>query len=158
MHSVSHLTSIIVNCDANPQIPSGLSLIGEGTKHCKMGEITLEKRGVKLYANGVQVVHYFSPNQPNGRVIQGNKLHEELELNGVKALNACIMDALLLNQQLIPVEWKNKNTYFRGTRFGYGNGYLCEEYLGWLAGWWRRRYNWLGHDRGEDDPTAALES
>ena len=105
--------SIIVDCDANPNIPSGLYLTGEGTEHRKMGKITLEKRDDgKLYANGKEVVRDLSPNQKNGKTIQGHKLRKELK--DVQVLNACIMDALLANPQLIPDEWKIRLHLFLG--------------------------------------------
>ena len=114
---------IVIDGDLNPNVPSGLYLTGDGTEHRKMGKITLEKReDGKLYANGVEVVRYLSPNQQNGKSIQGHKLRKELK--DVQVLNACIMDALLANPQLILDEWKTGYTYFLGTTFRDAGGDL----------------------------------
>jgi len=150
--------SIIVDCDANPKIPSGLYLTGDGTEHRKMGKITLEKReDGKLYANGKEVVRHLSPNQQNGKSIQGHKLRKELK--DVQVLNACIMDALLANPRLIPDEWKSGYTYFWATIFRSANGSLYVEYLYCNVGQWDRRYIWLGNDwREYYNPAASLAS
>ena len=149
--------SIIVDCDANPKIPSGLYLTGEGTEHRKMGKITLEKReDGKLYANGKEVVRHLSPNQTNGKAIQGHKLRKELK--DVQVLNACIMDALLANPQLIPDEWKSGYTYFWGTTFRSVSGGLCVECLYWSGGQWDWSYSWLDYDWGSRYPAAVLAS
>ena len=104
------MISITVDGDLNPIIPSNLYLTGEGTEHRKIGKVTLEKlANGKLYANGAEVVRYLSPNQKDGNAIQGHKLRKELK--NKQLLNACIMDALLANQQLIPEEWKSGFTY-----------------------------------------------
>ena len=137
--------SIIVDCDANPKIPSGLYLTGEGTEHRKMGKITLEKReDGKLYANGKEVVRHLSSKQENGKSIQGHKLRKELK--DMQVLNACIMDALLANPQLIPDEWKSGYTYFWGTAFRDVDGCLYVEGLYWRGGQWDWRYGGLGSD------------
>jgi hypothetical protein len=149
--------SIIVDCDLNPNVPSGLYLTGEGTEHRKMGKITLEKReDGKLYANGVEVVRYLSPNQQNGKSIQGHKLRKELKDKQV--LNACIMDALRANPQLIPDEWKFDYAYFWGTTFRHANGGLCVEYLYWFDGQWLWRCHWLGNGWHSSNPAAVLAS
>jgi len=149
--------SIIVDCDANPKIRSGLYLTGEGTEHRKMGKITLEKReDGKLYANGKEVVRHLSPNQTNGKAIQGHKLRKELK--DMQVLNACIMDALLANPQLIPDEWKSGYTYFWGTTFRIANGDLCVEYLCWSGDWWVWGYSWLDDGWDSNDPAASLAS
>ena len=149
--------SIVVDCDLNPKIPSGLYLTGEGAKHRKMGKITLEKReDGKLYANGKEVVRRRVPDQMNGRAIQGHKLRKELK--DVQVLNACIMDALLANPQLIPDEWKTGYTYFWGTIFRDANGNLYVEYLYWNGGRWLWHCNWLGYGWDSGRPAASLAS
>lgn len=149
--------SIVVNCDADPTVPSGLYLTGEGTEHRKMGKITLEKRADgKLYANSKEVVRHRSPDQMNGKSIQGHKLRNQLE--NVQVLNACIMDALLANPQLIPDEWKDGFTYFWGTIFRDADGRLYVEYLDWFGGRWYWYYSWLDYDWSGHGPAAALAS
>ena len=150
--------SIVIDSDLNPNVPSGLYLTGEGTEHRKMGKITLEKRDDgKLYANGKEVVRYLSPNQQNGKVIQGHKLRKELKDKQV--LNACIMDALLANPQLIPDEWKSGYTYFWGTTFlRRASGLLCVGYLCWDGDGWVWYCLWLGLDWDSRGPAASLAS
>ena len=149
--------SIIVDCDANPKVPSGLYLTGEGTEHRKMGKITLEKReDGKLYANGNEVVRHLSPKQQNGKSIQGHKLRKELK--DMQVLNACIMDALLANPQLIPDEWKSGYTFFWGTIFRDADGRLYVGCLYWDGVGWNWRYSWLGLDWLSRSPAASLAS
>ena len=149
--------SIWVDCDLDPRIPSGLYLTGEGTEHHKMGTILLEKRtDGKLYANGREVVRYLSPNQQNGKTIQGHKLRKELKNKQV--LNACILDALLANPQLIPDDWKTGVTYFWGTIFRSADGSLYVECLYWVGSRWDWSFSWLGHGWGSNNPAASLAS
>ncbi len=149
--------SIIVDCDANPKIPSGLYLTGDGTEHRPMGAITLVKRDDgKLYANGKEVVRYLSKKQRDGNYIQGHKLCKELR--DVQVLNACIMDALLANPKLIPNEWKNGYTYFWGTIFRGANSSLYVGYLFRDGDRWRWDCRWLGYDWRVQSPAASLAS
>lgn len=149
--------SITIDGDLNPNVPSGLYLTGEGTEHRKMGKITLEKReDGKLYANGKEVVRYLSPNQKNGKMIQGHKLRKELKVKQV--LNACILDALRANTQLIPDEWKTGYTYFWGTIFRNADGFLCVYCLCWGDGRWDWDYYWLDRVWNVGDPAASLAS
>jgi len=93
---------------STPNVPSGLYLTGEGIEHRKMGKITLEKReDGKLYANGKEVVRHLSPNQKNSNVIQGYKAPQGTE--DMQVLNACILDALRAQPQLIPDEWEDRS-------------------------------------------------
>ncbi len=137
------LHELTVDCDALPNIPSGLFLDGTGTEHRKMGKMRLEKRADgKLYANGVEVVRYLSPNQINGKMIGGRRLRTELKKKQV--LNACVFDALLTHPELIPDEWKTGRTYFWGTIFRDADGYLHVLCLCWFGGGWI----WLSLARG----------
>ncbi len=148
--------AIVINANLDPTIPSGLCLTGKGTEHRKMGQVTLEKRpDGKLYANGTEVVRHRVPGQMNG-TIQGHKLRKELE--GVQVLNACIMDALLANPELIPDEWKTGYTYFWGTIFRRADGNLCVGYLCWHDDRWDWGYRWLDGVWGGQNPAAALAS
>ena len=149
--------SIIVDCDADPEVPSGLYLTGEGTEHRKMGQITLEKRADgKLYANGKEVVRYLSKKQQGGNHIQGHKLRKELKDKQV--LNACIPDALLANPHLIPEEWKSGLTYFWGTIFRRADGDLYVECFGWGGDGWHWDDRWLGVGWSDYEPAASLAS
>lgn len=130
---------------------------GQETKPRKMGKIILEHRlDGKLYVNGVKVVRYLSPNQKNGRMINGGALYGELK--GQRVLNACIMDALFANQQLIPDAWKTGRTYFWGTLFhtpkasGLSIGFL------WFEGEWRKDSFALDLRWSDDEFAAFLAS
>jgi hypothetical protein len=147
--------SITVDCDLDPKISSGLFLTGKGTEHRKMGKITLEKRADgKLYANNKEVIRYLSPNQENGKVIDGYKLRQELKDKQV--LNACILDVLLDNPWLIPDEWKDGFTWFWGTIFCDSDGDLCVRCLHWSVRQWRRGSRSLGSSWGVQFPAALL--
>lgn len=145
---------ITIDCNLDPQMPSGLSLRGEGTEHRKMGKITIEKGADgKLHANTVEVIRFLSPYQKNGKVIQGHKLRNELANKQV--LNACIMDALLANPQLVPDEWITGYTFFWGTIFRSTGGDFYVGCLSWngdrqISGYYR-----LGTDYN-DNGLAAL--
>jgi hypothetical protein len=153
--------SIVIDGDLNPNVPSGLYLTGEGTEHRKMGKVTLEKReDGKLYANGKEVVLDLSPNQQNGKTIQGHKLRKELKNKQI--LNACIMDALRANTQLIPEDWKQdeqgrtRYIFFWGTIFRHAGGDLYVGCLCWGGGQWDWLCDWLGSDWGGQNPAASL--
>jgi hypothetical protein len=149
--------SIVIDGDLSPNVPSGLYLTGDGTEHRKMGKITLEKReDGKLYANGKEVVRHLSPNQKNGKAIQGHKLRKEL--NDKQVLNACILDALRANPQLIPDEWKTSFTYFWGTIFRDADGGLFVGCLCWGGGQWIWYYSWLVDGWSGNAPAASLAS
>ena len=147
--------SIWVDCDLDPRIPSGLYLTGEGTEHHKMGTILLEKRtDGKLYANGREVVRYLSPNQQGSRTMRGHKLRKELKDKQV--LNACILDALLMNPQLVPDEWKIGVTHFWGSIFRDASGYLYVRCVSWGGEEWDWYYDHLGCEWDSFDPVALV--
>lgn len=154
------VTSIVADCGADPLIRSRLSLEGEGVEHRRMGKVTLEKRNDgKLYANGVEVVRYLSPNQERGGHIQGHELRKELE--DKRVLNACFLDVLLVTPRLIPDEWKIGYTYFWGTVFSStaDTFSLFVENLYWHGVRWYCNYAWLNNDRWDDlEPAAVLAS
>ena len=136
-------TFLVVNCDQQPQIHSGLFLSGMGTKHLEMGQIRFEKREDKLYANGIEIVRCLSPDQERGHYIKLSDLRTELK--GKKVLNACVMDALIANPWLIPSDWKNGgNTLFFGSIFrnSCNRQYIARMY--WCGdNEWKRDYIWI---------------
>lgn len=125
-----------VDSDTRPILYS-LNLEGYGAEHRTMGVVTLEKRiDGKLYANGREVVRYISPNQQSVR-ISGHELRRELrELKDKQTLNACILDALLANQELIPEEWENGINDFWGTIFRHATGDLYIKRFYWSGSKW----------------------
>ena len=124
---------ITVDCDALPSIPEDLSLEGLGTEHRKTRVVGLENHGGRLYANGCEVICHPSMNESHG-MIDGNKLCEELK--GMQLLNACVLDALLGNPELIPDEWKRYETFFWGDVFRDKRGSL------WVRGLYRTNDGW----------------
>jgi len=154
----SFLMPIVVDADLNPNTPSGLYLADVGVAHRKMGKVELEKRADgKLYANGVEVVRYLSPSQKSGKAIRGIELYTELKSK--KTLNACILDCLYANPQLIPEDWEQAGyTYFWGTRFRDAWGSLYVKSLYCAAGRWDWSCRWIGSNWHDECPTAILAS
>lgn len=111
-----------------------------------------------------QVVFHLSPNQKDGKVIEGHKLRKELEKNKVPVLNACVLDYLLLHPELIPEDWKkdeNGNTrfiYFWGTVFRGADGGLYVRCLFWYGGAWDWDCLYLDDDWDVQNPSAILAS
>lgn len=62
---------------------------------------------------------YISEFQKNGRLISGRELLDELRLESVPILNACVLDYLMANNELIPRTWRKDNitVLFPGTIF-----------------------------------------
>ncbi len=106
----------------------------------------------------------FSPNQIDGKVIEGNKLKKELEEGSVPVLNACVLDYLYAHPELIPEDWKvdekgnTRYIYFWGTVFRSPVGDLYVRYLYWNDGVWRWFYNYLDRDWHSQSPAAILAS
>jgi len=85
-------TQNVIDCDIKP-----FGLLGEWEikEHKKGGQLILDLSKVKLH---------FSPNQVDGKVIEGNKLYGELMSESV--LNANVLDYLIAFPKLIPEDWK----------------------------------------------------
>jgi hypothetical protein len=98
----------VVDCDANPETEWKIR------EHRKLGQLTLNNRDGKLYANGVEVVLYLSTRQEKGESVLWSELSKELK--GKPVLNACVSDYLLKHQELIPESW-NGRMYFWGSIF-----------------------------------------
>jgi len=128
-----------IDCDSNPFVPKNW----EVESHTKGGTLTWDPSKLKLH---------LSPNQQNSKVIEGNKLREELESEQI--LNANVLDYLLVHTELIPKDWKGKYVFFWGTIYRRSDGGLCVRYLHWYGGRWYWGCNWLGYDF--DDGYPAL--
>ncbi len=133
----------VIDCDANPYVPQGWTV--EEHKKGGMFEWNLDK--VRLH---------LSPNQKDGKVIQGHKLREELV--NEPALKANVLDYLLAHQELIPEEWKGKYIFFWGTVYRDSDGCLCVRYLCWGGGRWVWGCRWLGAGFGDDNPALLCAS
>ena len=140
---------VIVDCDVKPFTPDGWKL----EEHKKGGQLKLDLSKVRLH---------LSPNQTNGKVIQGNNLRKELANEPV--LNANVLDYLLAHPELIPEDWKRDekgNTryiFFWGTIYRSSDGSLFVRYLYFKDGSWDWSDSWLGYGWRDDNPSAQLAS
>jgi hypothetical protein len=99
----------LIDCDADPFVPDGWKV----EEHIKGGRLEWDPENVSLY---------LSRKQQDG-VISGDKLRKELK--GKPVLNACVLDYLMANPNLIPNEWKGKCINFWGTIYRISVGLLC---------------------------------
>jgi len=100
------------------------------------------------------ILFYLSKKQRK-RNINGYDLQKELA--NKKVLNANVLDWLLIHQELIPEEWKDKYIFFWGTIYRCSAGPLYVRYLDRHDSQWLWEYYWLDSDFDSDDP-AALAS
>ena len=133
----------LIDCDAAPFWPMGYSV----NKHIKGGQFEWNPARVRLYLDESQ--------QP-GNIIQGHRLHKELE--GQPVLNACVMDWLLANPQLIPGEWEGIRVFFWGTVYCSSNGYLCVRCLYRDGSGWDWCFRYLDQGFNSFNPAAVLAS
>ena len=128
----------IIDCDANPYVPDGWKV----EEHIKGGELRWNPDEVELY---------LCDKQKSG-TIKGTELRKLLK--GKPVLNACVLDYLLANPQLIPEEWKGKAVFFWGTIYRDSCGSLYVRCLCWGGGRWSWGDRWLGYGFGGDGPAA----
>ena len=148
--------SITIDGDTILDLPPELSITGRGAEHRKMGKITLEKRtDGKLYVNGVEVIRYISPEQERDH-IEGKELRKQMK--DKKVLNACVMDTLFSNNQLIPDEWKIGYIFSWGTIFRKMDGCLYIEYMRWNVHSFIRGYLCLNYSWSKKDSAIILSS
>ena len=127
-----------IDCDANPYVPDGWKV----EEHIKGGELRWNPDEVELY---------LCDEQKKG-TIEGNELRKKLK--GKPVLNACVLDYLLANPQLIPEEWKGKAVFFWGTIYRDSDGDLCVRYLFWDDVGWSWSCGWLDVSFDDGDPAA----
>jgi len=138
---------VIIDCDVDPFVPKGWQVV----EHQKGGKLVWDPDKIQLY---------LSPEQKDGKWIEGNALRKELANKPV--LNANVLDYLLAHPHLIPEEWKkDKNGYIRfiffwGTIYRNSGGYLGVRYLCFNDGEWRWHCGWLDDDWNGHDPAALL--
>jgi len=104
----------------------------------------------------IEIGLYLDEIQKDGKYIEGNKLREKLKSQPV--LNACVLNYLLKNPDLIPDDWKGKYVYFWGTIYRSSAGRLYVRYLFWNGVRWNENYSWLGIDWLSFDPAAVRDS
>ena len=150
---VTHEQHRTIDCDAAPLLPNGWSVRPED-------QITSAVRGDLIF-DTTKITPYFSERQKNGKTIVGHDLRKELE--GQPVLNACVLDHLLANTNLIPEAWKvdeNGNTlyhFFWGTLYRGSSGLLYIRCLYWSGGGWDWDCIWLD-DRFDGQRPAVLAS
>jgi hypothetical protein len=129
----------IIDCDAKPFEPSGLTVALESD------QLPNRARGQFVFDGRVGL--YLSNHQRNGNYIVGTELVKELASKPV--LPANVLDFYLANQSHIPENLKkdeNGNTlytFFWGTIYRDAHGDLCVRCLCFGAGGWRSFCNWL---------------
>lgn len=148
--SVVKMVEYVINCDVDPFVSNGW----KAESHTKGGQFAFDPAKIKFY---------LSPNQLDGKRIEGNKLRKELANEPV--LNANVLDYLLKNSHLIPEDWKKDergNTryiFFWGTIYRYSYGFLFVRCLCWWHdGSWRWDLHWLDYDWIDYHPAAVLAS
>lgn len=140
---------VFINCDANPYIPNDWKV----EEHRKGGEMEFDP---------TKVVFHLDEGQKNGRTIVGNELRKRFADKPV--MNACVLDFLLANTNLIPEMWKanedgsTRYIYFWGTVYRSSDGSLCVRYLCWRDGRWNWRYNWLDYEWDDRNSGAVFAS
>lgn len=132
----------VIDCDAAPFLPEGWKV----ESHKKGGSLEWDPTKVKLH---------LSPNQQNGKCINGNKLREELVNEPV--LNANVSDYLLAHPESIPEEWKGKYVFFWGTIYRRSDGRLYVRDLYFDDGRWYWGCGWLDDDWDSAHPAACSQ-
>lgn len=119
---------IVIDCDADPFVPRDWKV----KEHKKGGQWEWDLTRVKLH---------LSPNQRDGKIIEGNKLRTELASEPV--LNVNVLDYLLAHPELIPEEWRGKLIFFWGTIYGISDRDICVRYLDGCGSQWNWGYRCL---------------
>lgn len=141
--SVATVPQYLIDCDAAPSVPSGFTV----HSHTKGGQFAFDAKQVDLYLSELQ---------KRGKVIEGHKLLKELANKPM--LNACVLDYLLKNPDLIPESWKGKATFFFGTIYRNSYGSLFVRFLDWGGEQWSSYYYWLDFDWLDNPPVALRAS
>jgi hypothetical protein len=117
--------AMVIDCDAQPSVPDDWSV----EEHQKGGAFTWDKETQK---NAL----YLSKGQAGSSYIVGNMLRKELKNKSTPVLNANVLDYLLKNPYLIPLEWKGTYVFFWGTIYRDRGGRLYVRCLCWSGGRW----------------------
>lgn len=131
----------LIDCDADPFIPKGWSV----AEHQRGGQIKLDPEKLQLY---------LSPNQQDGKRIEGYKLRWELVEKTILNVNA--LDYLLANPYLIREEWKGQKVFFWGTLYQDADGNHYVRFLYWGGRSWCWLYGNTESKLGSNSPAAIL--
>ena len=133
--AIPHGVRRLIDCDAAPWCPDDWNV----ESHQKGGQFEFDAAKVSLHLDD---------GQKDGRIIVGSDLRKRLE--GKPVLNACVLDHLLANTNLIPESWKadergpTRRIYFWGTIYSDSSGDLYVRCLRWCSGGLCWRCRWLG--------------
>ncbi|MDP1728489.1 MAG: hypothetical protein Q8M15_17020 [Bacteroidota bacterium] len=114
---------ITINCDIIPEIPEVMYV----KNHQKRGLIEWPPNdGMKL----------LQPNdKPTNGLVDGEDICKHISNLKLNVLNACVLDFLIINQKLIPKNWKKKiqgesiRIFFPGTIFRNTVGHTFIRYI-----------------------------
>jgi hypothetical protein len=137
----------LINCDAQPFIPSGWKVLPDEK------QLPKRIRGNRKF-NPQKISLYLSKKQNKG-TISGYNLRKDLADKPVYTAN--VLDCLLAHQEIIPEGWRGKYIFFWGTIYRDADGRLCVRCLAWGGSQWNWDYDLLGRDFGANRP-AALAS
>jgi hypothetical protein len=114
-------TEVLIDCDTQVYVPHGLEVIQDADQlpNRVRGQVSFSSTRVKLHlVNG----------QKDGWSLEDVRR----DLIGERVYTAHILDYLLENKHLIPVEWKDKGVFFWGTIYYRRKfGEFCVRYLSW---------------------------
>jgi hypothetical protein len=120
-----------------------------------MGELRLELRDGKLFANDREATRFLAEQQKTG-YIRGHELRQALA--GRPTLNATVLAYLLEHPDLIPESWKTGVTYFWGTIYRDSDALDRVRFLCWGGRGWGWHYGWLDRHWRSYGPAAVLAS
>jgi uncharacterized protein YxeA len=126
-----------IDCSKNPSVQEGFTLFS----NMPADTYQLTPGKIKTYS-----FEKFS--------LSGEKMLTKLSAD--KTLNACVLDYLMDNQELIPPEWKTKNVIFMGTILADAGGNKFFPTLYWWDNHWDVSRTYL-KDAEYDDRIAAIK-
>lgn len=147
----------IIDCDAKPFEPSGLTVAPESDQlpNRVRGQLVFDSTNIKLH---------LSSNQQGGKYIGGEKLKKELALVWEPMLPANVLDFYLANHHLIPDEWKKDERgnirfiFFWGTIYRGAGGLLYVRFLYFDDGRWYSDYGRLDDVWDDRSPAPVCAS
>ncbi len=132
----------IIDCDANPFDTFAKDDGWSVESHRPHGLWKWDPARVSLYCA--------SEKRHGKNIFTGGSMWRELKKK--TTLNSNVLSYLLVNQHLIPEEWKKdergwtRNIFFWGTMFNRPDGSSCSRYLCWEGNRWRTGEGYLGCD------------
>jgi len=136
----------IIDFDVDPFIP-GLGTVYEWkvVEHRPCGQFEWDSTKIKLWLSSIQQTKI---------PLLGEDLRQEIASQLV--LNANVLDYLLANQELIPIEWRDKDVCFWGTTYQFPDGSFGVRCLIWSNGWAPLGYRSFDEFFDNRHPAAVL--